>query len=98
MKLFTSNYARHSKDPNAVGISAKAPWWYKGKMYYPLAPSWELIKAHKTNKIDNIEYTTQYIELINDRNLNPEKVVNDLGMERLSYAMKSRTTFVTDIL
>lgn len=91
--IFTSNYARHGQDPNAVAISAITPSWYTGKVYSPLAPSWEIIKAIKSGKITNDEYTILYLKLLKERQLTAEKVLNDLGENAILLCYESPGTF-----
>jgi uncharacterized protein (DUF488 family) len=93
MKLYTSNYARHAKDPNAVCISVKAPYWYKGKAYYPLAPTWELVRAKKAGEIDEKEYTIRYLQLLEDRGLDPKKVAEELGDGAIMLCYESPKDF-----
>ncbi|TFH08233.1 MAG: hypothetical protein E4H14_06820 [Candidatus Thorarchaeota archaeon] len=78
-KLYTSYYARSGNHPDAIAISAKAPQFYRGKFYSPLAPTWDLLRAYKSGEIDERGYTEWYLRLlIKDRKLTPEKVVDDL--------------------
>ena len=87
-KLYTSNYARNSKHPKAMSISAVAPRWYKGKAYLDLAPTWDFLNEYKEGKIDQVEYTKRYMNLLlNVRQLDPQKVVDDLedGTVMLCY-------------
>lgn len=77
-RLFTSYYARSGKNPNAVSISAKAPSFYTGKVYLPLAPSWELLRAYKSGQVDEWGYTEWYLRLLTERKLTPEHVVGEL--------------------
>lgn len=80
MKIFTSYYARNGKHPAAISISAKAPFYYKGKAYLALAPSWDLLKEYKEGRIDADGYTEWYMRLLTEeRKLDPEKVLADLG-------------------
>lgn len=78
-KLYTSYYARSGTHPDAIAISAKAPPFYKGKFYSPLAPTWDLLRAYKSGQIDDRGYTEWYLRLlIQERKLTPQKVVDDL--------------------
>jgi uncharacterized protein YeaO (DUF488 family) len=80
MKTFyTSHYSLNGRHPKAVSISARAPHFFKGRWYLDLAPSWGLITAYKFQKLSEHDYTDAYLDLIiNERKLNPHKVVNDL--------------------
>lgn len=94
MMLFTSNYARHAKDPNAVSISlGGGPWWYKGAKYPDLAPSPELLREYKSGKIDEKGYTVWYLRLLTERNLDPYKVVNDMSDGRIMLCYESPNAF-----
>lgn len=77
--IFTSNYARHGTDPNAVAISARPPEWYTGKQYLALAPSWDLLRQVKRGEITDEQYAQRYLELLEQRNLTPQQVLNDVG-------------------
>lgn len=78
-KLFTSYYARSGKDPKAIAISAKAPFFYKGRFYSPLAPTWDLLRAYKSGQVDERGYTEWYLRLLNkERKLTPQQVVDEL--------------------
>lgn len=78
-QLFTSNYSKKGRDPKAVSISAKAPSYFYGRWYLYLAPSWEIINGIKYGGWTEADYTRAYLDLIvNERNLTPERVVDDL--------------------
>lgn len=78
-RLYTSYYARSGKHPDAIAISAKAPPFYKGRFYSPLAPTWELLRAYKSGKVDERGYTEWYLRLlIEERKLIPQQVVDEL--------------------
>src|SRR5271166_5340163 len=91
MTLYTSNYARHGKDPNGVCISIKPIWWFKGRCYYPLAPTWEIVTGVKSGKIDEKEYTKQYLKIL--AKLDPQKVVEDLGDGAIMLCYESPKDF-----
>jgi len=91
MTLFTSNYARHGKDPNAVCISIKPIWWFKGRCYYPLAPTWDIVLGHKKGEIDDKGYTTEYLKIL--AKLDPKKVVEDLGDGAIMLCYESPKDF-----
>ena len=77
-KLHTSYYARSGTHPKALCISAKAPSFYRGKFYTPLAPTWELLRAYKSGQVDERGYTEWYLRLLQERKLTPESVVEEL--------------------
>lgn len=78
-QFYTSNYSKKGRDPKAVSISAKAPSYFYGRWYLYLAPSWEIINGIKYGGWTEADYTRAYLDLIiNERNLTPERVVDDL--------------------
>lgn len=83
----TSNFARSSKDPNAVSISQGVPRWYKGPRYMPLAPSWELIEIKDANL-----YRRLYHEQVLST-LDPHKVYADLGPDAIMLCWESPGKF-----
>lgn len=91
MKLFTSNYARHGRDPNAVCISIKPIWWFKGRCYYALAPTWDIVTGVKNGSIDEKQYTLEYLKILDK--LDPQKVVDDLGDNAIMLCYESPKDF-----
>ena len=83
----TSNFARSSKDPNAVAISQGVPRWYKGRRYMPLAPSWELVKIG-----DEQLYRRLYYEQVLS-NLDPLQVCKDLGEDAILLCWEAAGKF-----
>lgn len=77
--MFTSYYAKHGTDRNAVAISAKPPPWYVGVTYPLLAPSWDMIKGVKSGEMSEAEYTAQYLQLLKKRGASPYRAMSDLG-------------------
>jgi hypothetical protein len=77
-QLFTSYFARSGKHPNAVAISAKAPPFYNGPFYSKLAPSWDLLRAYKSGKVDERGYTEWYLRLLAERKLTPQQAAEEL--------------------
>lgn len=75
-QIFTSNYARNGKNPSAVAISVFAPKWYVGKHLKILAPTWEIVKNIKDGVIDEVDYTKQYLKILQERELTPDKIIN----------------------
>ena len=72
----TSYFVRY-KGENGVSIAQGTPKWFKGKLYLPLCPPWDLIK--KVKEDGDIEYYTQeYYKRVLSK-LDPVKVYNDLG-------------------
>lgn len=93
MKLFTSNYARNARHPKAISISIKGPWWYKGPLYAPLAPTWQLVLDHKAKKITDEEYTQDYLKLLEERKLIPQEIAEQLGDGAVMLCYESPTAF-----
>lgn len=77
--IFTSNYARHGNDPNAVAISVRPPSWYTGRRYKLLSPTWEMVNDINNGRIDELQYAAQYMELLETRKLTAEQVIADVG-------------------
>jgi uncharacterized protein (DUF488 family) len=69
----TSNFARNSKNPNAVAISQGVPRWYKGRRYMTLAPPWELVKIEDEKLFRKLYHTHVLAKL------EPRTVFNELG-------------------
>lgn len=77
---YFSNPALKTETRPLVAISRGVPKWFKGVVYRPLAPSWELVKIS-----DSVKYTNEYHRQVLAR-LNPRKVVADLeGAIMLCY-------------
>ena len=84
----TSNYARSSKNPNAVAISRGVPKWYQGRRYMPLAPSWELVKTAG----DETLYRQLYHEQVLSK-LDPYQVYSALGPNAIMLCWESPGKF-----
>ena len=83
----TSNFARSSKDPNAVAISQGVTRWYKGRRYMPLAPSRELLKI-----VDEQIYRQLYYEQVLSK-LDAQQVYADLGPDAILLCWESPGKF-----
>jgi hypothetical protein len=77
-KIYTSNYARKGADPMALAISAWPPPWYEGKGLNILAPTRQLVLDVINNKMDLDEYTEAYIDLLEERIPDPQKVLDEI--------------------
>lgn len=77
-KFYTSYFAKNSKHPKAVSIALSAIKGYRGKAYPELMPTWDLVHAVKENKITEIEYAKKYHELLKERKITVQKIVDDL--------------------
>jgi len=80
--MTTSNFARSSRDPNAVAISQGVPRWYKGRRYMPLAPSRELLNAKDPELFDR-EYRKQLAAL------DAKQVAEELGPDAVILCWES---------
>lgn len=82
MKTFyTSNYARNANNPNAIGISFIVPSWYEGKTLAKLAPTSEMISkitGGSPKRITIEAYTEAYIDLLNERGITPDSLMDEL--------------------
>lgn len=76
--MFTSYYAKHGTDPRSISISAKAPPWYVGRTYPLLAPTWDIINGVKARRITEAQYTTQYMAILKERGVTPQRIINEL--------------------
>ena len=77
-KIYTSNYARKGSDPKALAISAWPPPWYEGKGLNILAPTRQLVLDVINGKMDLEEYTEKYIDLLEERIPDPQKVLDEI--------------------
>ena len=77
--MFTSYYAKHGTDRNAVAISVRPPEWYTGVTYPILAPTWEVVRGVKSGNISETEYAIEYLKLIKKRGASPNRTLADLG-------------------
>lgn len=70
MKVYTSNFARHGKNPRFVSIAAMPPEWYEGKECLAFAPPMALVRAYQRHHrnspvgISEAEYTEIYEALL----------------------------------
>ena len=76
----TSNFRNYGTGRGAVSISLRPPPWYRGGEYKKLAPSWDLLKAYMTSKINRCEYTERYLKEVL-YGLNAREVVDELGID-----------------
>ena len=72
----TSYFAISHNLPNAISIAVKSPDFYTGRVYLPLAPTWEILSEYK--KTNNVRlYTERYLaEILFD--LDPQQVYEEL--------------------
>lgn len=71
--ILTSNFKTAGHLPQAVAISRGTPRGWPGKVYKPLAPSWNLVKI-----ADPPEFIRLYRAQVLDK-LDPRQVLLDLG-------------------
>lgn len=74
--IYTSNYARQGQNPKAISISKKPPDYFSGEHLESLAPTWDMIQRIKTGAGDQVEYTRRYLQLLKDRNIDPQTVAD----------------------
>lgn len=91
--MFTSYYAKHGTDRNAVAISAKPPDWYVGVTYPLLAPSWDLINGVKSGSMSEDEYTERYLKLLKKRGASPYRTLSDLGDQAILLCFETPDKF-----
>ena len=86
-QIFTSNYARIKQfkdeypDCHIIGTSVWIPHWFKGNINeqrLDLAPTWEIVDAIKDDHISWDEYAEAYLKLLEQRKINPQKLIEDL--------------------
>jgi len=73
----TSYFAISYSLPNAISIAAKSPDFYTGRVYLPLAPTWDIFSEYQKNHDIHI-YTERYIcEILAP--LDAQQLFDDLG-------------------
>lgn len=73
MTVYTSNYARHNGNPKAIAISCTVKDWIDVPLHIKeLAPTWQMVQAHRDGNLSNDEYKIQYLELLEKRNIDPK--------------------------
>ena len=79
-KIYTSNYARHGNNPNAISISLTVPEWYEGKRLEYLAPKSDMVGKIKkgSENYNQRKYTREYVDLLRARNVNADKLIDFL--------------------
>lgn len=87
----TSYFAKAHSLPNAISIAAKAPDFYTGRVYLPLAPSWEIFSTYQKNHDINL-YTEKYVEEILFP-LDPQQVFEELGKYSILLCWESPDKF-----
>jgi hypothetical protein len=60
-----------------MSIARSCPKWFKGPVYKPLAPPWELINAYKRGDINSTQYVEFYKRDVLDK-LDKEEVRKDV--------------------
>lgn len=86
----TSYFAKY-KGPNSVAICQGVPKWYKGLSYRDLAPSWDMLLEYRTTKNEE-RFRRRYKEEILS-NLNPQKVLEDLGEDAVLLCWEGANDF-----
>jgi hypothetical protein len=77
MKIWTSNFSRAGRLPDAVSISRGKPGWFDGRSFDLLAPSWEWIKNTRSGVWNWEQYSETYNGLLSE--LDAENVCAALG-------------------
>lgn len=79
-KIYTSNYARHGNNHDAIAISLTVPEWYEGNRLEYLAPKSDMVGKIKkgSENYNQRKYTREYIDLLKARNINPQRLVDSL--------------------
>lgn len=79
-KIYTSNYARHGNNPNAIGISLTVPDWYEGKRLQSLAPRSDMVGKIKKGSANynQRKYTREYLDVLKGRKIDPQKLIDSL--------------------
>ncbi len=94
-KIYTSNYARHSANPNAIGISLIVPEWYEGTTQPNLAPTSDMVFSLKRDKkgYNQRKYVRDYIDLMHERKINPHKLVKSWEPNTILLCYETPTDF-----
>ena len=87
----TSYFAKSGRHPNAVCITRKPPWFYKGRCYPKLGPLPWFFKKYKKDG-DEEYYTKQYYRAVLDK-LDPEEVYEELGEDAILLCWEGKDKF-----
>jgi hypothetical protein len=77
VSIFTSNFARAGRLPDAISISRGKPGWYDGRSFDLLAPSWSWIKNYQRGAWNWEQYSAAYNGLLAE--LDATNIVAALG-------------------
>ena len=97
--LFTSYYAHMKKVPEnirakmGVSITVQAPTFWKGRHYSLLAPTWEMVNAHRDKQLGDDHYITMYLRLLEQRGITPQQVLEALGPGSIMLCFCGRGKF-----
>lgn len=77
--MFTANFAKlkrlkpriEAQEIVPISISRGKPFWYKGREYDALAPTWKMLEAERA------EYDKKFYAIL--KKLDPRKVLKDIG-------------------
>lgn len=92
--VYTSNYARNAKHPDAISISVVRPRWYPNIAHMPaLGPTWDMVKEYKeTSNVS--EYTRQFWNLLLvERQLKVEEVIESIPDNAILLCWEKPTDF-----
>lgn len=93
-QAFTSNYARNGKHPNAICISVVRPRWYPNMVHMPeLGPTWDMVKAYKTNS-DIQQYTKDFWSLLLvERKIDPVVIAKNIPEDAILLCWEKPSDF-----
>ena len=98
--IYTSNYARISQfikevpDARIVATSCWVARWHKGAVHeqrLDLAPTWEIVDAIKKEEITWEEYAEAYLNLLQERKVDPKKLIKELPNNTFLLCFESPT-------
>ena len=62
--MYTSYFGNRKNVTNPLAITSGKPYWFRGPHYPGLGPKTEFLWDYKAGKIDQEEYTRQYMEQV----------------------------------
>jgi len=92
-KIYTSNYARKGADSKSIAISVGLPEWYAGKRNKDLAPTWEIVRGIQRGQIDIAVYESVYLQLLENRNVDPYELIEELPNNTFLLCYEKPTDF-----
>ncbi len=94
-KIYTSNYARQSGNPKAIGISLVIPEWYEGATQPSLAPTSDMVFSLKRDKkgYNKRKYIRDYIDMLNNQNIDPFELIQNWDNDTMLLCYESPNEF-----